>query len=357
MPAGFFPLTVSKINRETPEAVSVTFDVPNHLKSMFKYDAGQYLTFSIQLNGEEVRRSYSICTPSIEGAPLSIAVKEVEGGKMSTYLNRELKEGSVIEVMPPMGKFTVPAGDGSNRNFMLFGGGSGITPMKSIIETLKEKEPGSRVVLVYANRDRESVIFKSELDAIAESHPSFEIIYSYDNPPQDWNGLSGYLNESVVGQVAKNQFGVDYATAEYFICGPSPMMDVVKRGLAEAGVRDEKIHTEYFTAVTSDSKEKKEVDADDLPVVTQDVQVEVYGETQTITVEPDQTILEAAIEADLDPPYSCTVGVCTTCRAKVKSGKVRMDEREGLSDAEIEEGYVLTCQSHPLTDDVDLVYE
>lgn len=337
--------------------MSVTLEVPNHLQSMFKYQAGQYLTFSIQINGEEVRRSYSICTPATDAAPLSIAVKEVEGGKMSTYLNRELKEGSVIEVMPPMGKFTVPSGTGSPRNFMLLGGGSGITPMKSIIQTLRETEPDSRVVLVYANRNKDSVIFQSELDQIAEEHKPFEIIYSYDNAPEGWNGLSGYLTEDVVGQLAKNRFGTDYATAEYFICGPSPMMDVVKKGLEKSGIRNEKIHTEYFTAVSSELKEKKEVDADELPVITQDVQVEVYGETKTITVEPDQTILDAAIKADMDPPYSCTVGVCTTCRAKVKSGKVRMDEREGLSDAEIEEGYVLTCQSHPLTDDVDLIYE
>lgn len=361
MAAGFYRLKVDKITRETPEAVSIRLLVPPPLKSLFEYKAGQYLTLRMDLNGSDVRRSYSVCeSPLIDPMP-SVAVKEVPGGLMSPYLNRELKEGDLIEAMPPMGNFVLEPDSNLERNIVLYGGGSGITPLKSILKSVLHFEPKSKVVLIYANRNAESVIFKSQLESMqSEFADRFKIIESLDNPPADWSGYSGRLNNDTLSSILS---GLDFASnnADHYICGPSPMMQLIEDHLENEGVARESIHLEYFTAVEKKKDESSESikssESADGEVVERSVKVEVFGDQKTITVSPDESILEAAQDAGLDPPYSCTVGVCTTCRARLRSGKVHMDEREGLSDAELDEGYVLTCQSHPLTDDVDLVYE
>jgi ring-1,2-phenylacetyl-CoA epoxidase subunit PaaE len=363
MPTGFYKLKVGNINRETKDAVSISLLVPPPFKSQFAYKAGQYLTFSIQINGEEVRRSYSVCSSPFENEMPIIAVKEVNGGKMSTYLNRELKEGDLLDVMPPMGNFTLEPQEERNQHYFLFGGGSGITPLKSILITLLKHEPQSSINLLYANRDKDSVIFEQELIKLASEYPDrFHIIWSLDEAPENWNGISGWLTPAKV-KAAVQQFGEGHPKdSDYFICGPSGMMDVVKNGLELLDIPEAKVHTEYFTAVAKEKKDDvQQQEADELdammPETDRRVKVELFGMKSEINVKPGQTILEAAQDAGLDPPYSCTVGVCTTCRAKIHSGKVNMDEREGLSDAEINEGYILTCQAHPLTDDVDLTYE
>lgn len=362
MPAGFHPIQIKKITRETKDAVSIQFDVPSHLQSQFQYKAGQYFTFSIVINGEEVRRSYSVCSSPITDANPSVAVKEVEGGRMSTYLNQVLKEGDTIDVMPPMGKFIVEPNSTATNHYFLFGGGSGVTPLVSILKTVLFAEPNSKLYLFYANRDLESIIFNEELTAIAEKNADrFKLIHSLDNPPADWDGHSGYLTEAKVSEIIRAELGLNYPVAQYYTCGPSPMMDVVVKGLQAAGVRNDNIYTEYFTATTKSEEphEPSTATAENYSeeVVERTIKAEVFGTSKEFKVKPEQTILIAAQDAGLDPPYSCTVGVCTTCRARLRSGKASMDEREGLSDAEIEQGYVLTCQAHPLSDDVDLVYE
>lgn len=363
MPAGFYKLKVGKITRETTDAVSIQLLVPPPFKQQFQYKPGQYLTFSIEIKGEEVRRSYSVCSSPYADVMPVIAVKEVPGGKMSSYMNQHLKEGDLLDVMPPMGKFTVEPEAKRQRHYFLFGGGSGITPLKSILLSVLSQEPLSKITLVYANRNEDSVIFRQELEALRTSNADkLKIIYSYDDAPEGWTGLSGYLNTSKIDELIKRE-DAQYKDAVYYICGPSGMMDVVKRGLESSGVAQDHIYTEYFTAVVkekSDTVVQHEAEDDDdhfLPPSDRRIRVELYGMKSEINVRPDQTILDAAQDAGLDPPYSCTVGVCTTCRARLRSGKVNMDEREGLSDSEIDAGYILTCQSHPLTDDVDLIYE
>jgi ring-1,2-phenylacetyl-CoA epoxidase subunit PaaE len=360
MPAGFYSLQVAKINRETKDAVSITFDVPTHLSSQFQYKAGQYLTFSIVINGEEVRRSYSVCSSPVTNPSPTIAVKQVENGRMSTFLNNELKEGDSIEVMPPMGKFILEPNASASNNYFLFGGGSGITPLLSIIKTALLTEPNSKCYLFYANTDIDSIIFRDELKALEADNSNFKVFYSLDHAPADWNGYTGFLSEGRVSEIIRNELGLNYPTAQYYTCGPSAMMKVVEDGLKSTGVQDDNISVEYFTAVTKTS-DTATSDADEPldseEVIERSIKVEVFGTTKEVTVKPDETILIAAQDAGLDPPYSCTVGVCTTCRARLRTGRASMDEREGLSDAEIDLGYVLTCQAHPLTDDVDLVYE
>ncbi|MFT4522323.1 MAG: ring-1,2-phenylacetyl-CoA epoxidase subunit PaaE [Bacteroidia bacterium] len=358
-PTGFYKLKVDKIIRHTPDAVSVRFLVPPGVQDRFKYLAGQYLTFHLELDGEDVRRSYSVCeSPYLDAMP-SVAIKEVPNGKMSTYFNRTLKEGDLVDSMPPMGKFTVVPDASFERDFVLFAGGSGITPIKSILNTILHQEPKSRITLFYANKNYESIIFKTELDVLAEKHADrFKLVQILDEAPENWNGLSGMLNEMKVQQLMKT-----FVRAEkplYFICGPGGLMEVIKTALLQLDVEKERINIEYFTALKKEVDESVSVGAETVTsadIVTQTIRIDVYGDVQDVEVKPDQTILEAAQDAGMDPPFSCTVGVCTTCRAKVNSGTVFMDEREGLSDAEIEEGYVLTCQSHPTSNNVELVYE
>ncbi len=360
MPAGFHSLRVAKINRETKDAVSITFDIPPHLSSQYQYKAGQYLTFAIVINGEEVRRSYSVCSSPVTNPNPTIAVKQVENGRMSTYLNTQLKEGDIIDVMPPMGKFIIEPNASAANNYFLFGGGSGITPLISIIKTALITEPNSKCYLFYANTDADSIIFKDELAALEAANDNFKVFYSLDNPPADWNGYVGFLSEGRVSEIIRNELGLSYPTAKYFTCGPSAMMKVVEDGLKATGVRDENISVEYFTAaIKSEDTTTSDQDAggEDEELKERTIKVEVFGTQKEVTVKPEETILIAAQDAGLDPPYSCTVGVCTTCRARLRTGRASMDEREGLSDAEIDLGYVLTCQAHPLSDDVDLVYE
>ncbi|MCB9261009.1 MAG: 2Fe-2S iron-sulfur cluster binding domain-containing protein [Flavobacteriales bacterium] len=353
MPSGFFKLKVDKITRETTEAVSIRLLIPPPLKAMFQYKAGQYLTLHAMLNGEDVRRSYSVCSsPFLDEMP-TVAVKQVSNGKMSTFLNKDLKEGDLIDAMPPMGKFSVEPNENAQKLYMLYGGGSGVTPVKSIALTVLNKEPKSRVVLVYANKNEDSIIFKNEFDQLeTEFLGRLKIIHSLDNPPANWSGLSGMLNaEKIIDIVNKN--AVQSVVTEHFICGPTGMMKMIEDTLKQMNVKAEHIHLEYFTAIVKEKPESETVEF----TGESKVKISVFGQEKTVSVKPNQTILEAAQDAGLDPPYSCTVGVCTTCRAKVYKGEVKMDEREGLSDAEIDEGFVLTCQSHPVSPEVELKYE
>lgn len=356
---GFYPLKVKQLVRETTQAVTVYFDVPEELSHAFSYVSGQYLTLSLEINGEEVRRAYSLCTSPYVDADMAVTIKEVEGGKMSSYMNRKLQKGDTVLVMPPNGKFIREPNEKASNTYILFGGGSGITPLMSIAQTVLHKEPQSKVFLVYANRQPDSVIFKARLDEMEkEQKDRFKVIYSYDKAPMMWFGLKGFLTEKVVGDVVKLKIGGNYASALYYICGPSPMMDAVKNGLKRTGIPDSNVFTEYFTASTSaKTTESSAINTSKAFSGKTSVHVKLYGKESDIEVEANQTILDAANAAGLQPPYSCTVGVCTTCRAKVLSGEVEMLEREGLSDAEIEEGYVLTCQSLPRSEKIDIVFE
>ena len=360
MPAGFYSIPVAKIKRETKDAVSISFDIPSHLTDEFQYKAGQYLTFSKIINGEEVRRSYSLCSNPVSDSDYSVAVKQVDDGRMSTFLNTQLSEGDVLDIMPPMGKFILEPNATASNHYFLFGGGSGITPLLSIIKTALVAEPNSKCYLVYANRDVDSIIFKAELDALESKYSNLKVIYSLDKPSSDWSGLSGYLTKDAVSEIVRQELGLNYPVAQYYTCGPGPLMDIVVVGLKAIGIRDENVHTEYFTAKVKEDNPVSETAAAENysdEVIERTIKVEVYGEQKEVIVKPTETILIAAQDAGMDPPYSCTVGVCTTCRARLRSGRANMEEREGLSDAEIEEGFILTCQAHPLSDDVDLVFE
>ena len=358
MPTGFYSIPISQINPETDNAVSITLEVPPLMAPLFSYKSGQYLTLCATINNEEIRRSYSMCSSPSSGEKITIAVKKVDGGRMSNYLNSELNVGDTIDVMPPLGSFIINDEVKKSKNLVFWGGGSGITPLLSIIKTALFELPESKCLLVYANRDEDNVIFKSELDSLLNEHAQrFSIIYSLDKPKTDWQGRTGFITQETVSEITRSMLGLNYPTAHYYTCGPGAMMDIVVESLKAIGIRDDNIHTEYFTATKQKETNATEQSVESQEVTDRTINVEVFGQNKEVIVKFDQTILDATQDAGLDPPYSCTVGVCTTCRARLKSGQVRMEEREGLSDAEIEEGFVLTCQAHPLSNDVDLVFE
>lgn len=353
--ARFHSLKIKDIRRETSDAVSVAFDIPPQQQPEYLFKQGQYVTLKLKIDGEELRRSYSICSsPYNADKELRVAIKEVEGGKMSTYINRKAKIGDTIEVMTPMGTFTTALSGGKSRNYVLFAGGSGITPMLSILKSILYVEKKSSILLFYANKNEESTIFHSELNTIASEHPQLKLVYIFEKPSQPLTELqTGIITVEKANALIK-QFDVANAD-EYFICGPGPMMENVKSTLEALKIKKEKIHIEYFTAVI-DAVNKAEANTGEN--VNAKIKVIQYGiETDFELETSGLSILEAAIEAGVDAPFSCKGAVCCTCRAKVLEGKVKMLANFALTEAEVEEGFILTCQAHPLTENVTVDYD
>jgi ring-1,2-phenylacetyl-CoA epoxidase subunit PaaE len=352
--ARFHTLKVKDVRRETAEAVSVAFEVPPQQQPEYKFKQGQYITLKLKVDGEEVRRSYSLCSSPFSEKELRVAIKEVAGGKLSTYINRQLKVGEPIEVMTPMGNFHTVLSGSATKHYVLFAGGSGITPMMSILKSVLYIEKQSRLTLIYANRNEESTIFKDEIESIASSNPNLEVAYVFEHPNQTMPELQKGIVTIPRAKALLEHYGCLKAD-EYFICGPGPMMDNVKATLEGLNIPKEKIHIEYFTSVI-DAVNKAEGGAQEN--VKASVKVIQYGVETDFDLETGSiSILEAAIEAGVDAPFSCKGAVCCTCRAKVLEGKVKMDANFALTDQEVEEGFILTCQSHPITEKVVIDYD
>ena len=354
--ARFHSLKVKDIKRETTDAVSIAFDVPPQIQHEFQFKQGQYITVKLNVNGEEIRRSYSLCSSPYGDKEWRVAVKEVADGRASTYMNRTLKEGDVMEVMTPMGNFHSVLSGNNKKHYVLFAGGSGITPMMSIIKSVLYVEKQSKLTLIYANRDEDSTIFNAELEKIvSENADKLTLVNVYDAPKTAVNDLQkGLLTVDRVKAI------VDHYDAknadEYFICGPAPMMENIKQALEGLHLAKEKIHIEYFSAVI-DAVAKAEGQVTGA-AVNSEITVIQYGiETHMKLNTEGLTILDAAIEAGVDAPFSCKGAVCCTCRAKVIEGKVKMDANFALTEAEVEDGYILTCQSHPLTEKVVIDFD
>lgn len=352
----FFPLRVKDIRRETADAVSVAFDVPPELKQDFTFVQGQYITLKLLVNGEDIRRSYSICTSPYSENELRVAIKEVPGGKGSTYINRQMKAGDVVEVFPPMGHFHTRLDAGQQKKYVLFAGGSGITPMMSIVKSILHVEPSSSIVLFYANRNKESVIFGNALAQLAAANSdriTINYIYDVSDDPKIDDLYKGLMTkEKALGLIERHQVRGD----EYFICGPLPMMDNIKAALTELNTDEKKIHIEYFSTELDNLADAEKKDTG--PVIHSKVTIHQYGmETEIDLASNGKAILDAALEAGLDAPFSCKGAVCATCRAKVLEGKVRMTKNFALTPEEVAEGFILTCQSHPITEKVVIDYD
>lgn len=351
MNAHYYNMRVKEVIEETADAFTIIFEEP---EGGMDYKAGQFLTLITKVNGQEIRRSYSLCTSTLTDKCPAVMVKRVEGGILSNYLAENLKAGDVIKVMEPMGKFTTSLQIENKRHIIMFAGGSGITPMMAITKEILHGEPNSIISLIYANRNIDAIIFKDQLDEIQRNFEGrFRVIHILDDAPMDWQGPSGLLNRELLQKLFERipDWGID--RTQYLMCGPEGMMNNVEELLADHSIPKDKIFKESFVAGTLHKKETiVEAEEDIGEVKTHNVKIIYEGEEYSFNVAPDKTILETALDKDIDLPYSCQSGLCTACRGKCLSGKVKLDEEEGLSDAELEEGYVLTCVGHPLTDDV-----
>lgn len=356
MAVHFHSLIVQKVQKETPDCVIITFDIPDSLRDLFQYAQGQNITLKKNIDGEEIRRSYSICTAPYENR-LSVAVKQVATGKFSTYANAHLQKGEVMDVLPPTGRFNTPLNTTHKKNYLAFAAGSGITPIISIIKTTLAAEPKSSFTLVYSNRSRSSIIFFEELEGIKNKYVErFNLINLLSREKTEAPINYGRINTEKLTELQKL---VDYKHVdETFICGPEKMLFSVKEFLEEKGVDPKKIHFELFT--TPDSR---------LAHATQLTPAENEGTKSIISIQLDgrsfdfelafnsESILDAALKQGADLPYACKGGVCCTCRAKLTTGKVRMDVNYALEAEEIAKGFILTCQSHPLTEKVVIDFD
>lgn len=348
----YYDLKVKRIVKETKDAISVWFEQPADKKITYK--SGQFLTLIIPIAGKEVRRAYSLCSSPFTDEDLAVAVKRVDNGLMSNWLPDNLKEGQSVKIMEPMGQFTTEYAAVNKRHVIMFAGGSGITPMFSIIKSLLTQEPESIVSLIYCNRDIDSIIFKEELSKWETKYEGrLHVIHVLDNAPMNWQGYSGLLNHDMLKKLFERIPDWGIAKTTYLMCGPEGMMKNVDSLLEQHNIAKDKIFKESFVQGTIDKDAKKEASAIvSGEVKTREVVIRYDGMEHKITVKPSDTILASALDQGVDLPYSCQSGLCTACRGKALSGQVKLDEEEGLSQSERAEGYVLTCVGHPLTDDV-----
>lgn len=346
--SGYISLKIKEVVNEIDDAISIHFEQPASGK--MNYQSGQFLTVIADINGKEERRAYSLCSsPYVDDNP-AVTVKRVKGGLMSNYLNDNARAGEELRLMEPIGNFTTDFDASNQRHIVLFGGGSGITPLISIAKSALDQEPETKVSLIYANQHIDSVIFKARLEQMEQEFDGrLNLIHVLENAPEGMDCPTGRLTEEIIKD-SLDKFPQATGSTEYFMCGPGPMMDIVETSLANLGVDKDQVHKESFTT-SLDSKDEAEAGESD-EIIAREVTIIYDDEEFKYTVEPGETILEKGLDEDIDLPFSCQSGLCTACRGRCKSGKVKMDEDEGLSEAEIEEGYVLPCVSHPLTDDV-----
>jgi len=352
----FYDLKVSKVLRRTKDAVSVYFEVPSDFKDAFAYKAGQYLTIKLDKQGVAERRAYSISTSPINSAELGVTVKEVQGGKVSPWINNVLKEGTILEVMPPLGNFTFDINSSNENSYVFYAGGSGITPIISLVKTILHTENKSKVLLYYANTDLQSIIFRDELESLAKEYSNFKLVHILNTPDSSLESEMGRIDpEKCRKYLQKDWDNFDIQNSEYFLCGPSGFMSQVEIALDELQIDKKKIHKESFTVEENNST--KSADSSSNTNVTRKVKVHIYGEEHEILVKPDETILMAGIRQSLDPPFSCQIGACATCQAKVIKGNVEMEADDALMEEDKIDGYILTCTAHPITDDVEIDYD
>jgi ring-1,2-phenylacetyl-CoA epoxidase subunit PaaE len=349
----FHPLKIKEVRKETDECVSLLFEIPKEFEQQFAFRQGQSLTMRTRLNGEEIRRTYSICSSPLD-KEWRVAVKKVEGGLFSSHANDNLKAGDIIEVMPPVGKFYTDLNPSHQKNYVAIAAGSGITPVLSIIKTTLLTEPESSFTLVYGNRNRASIIFKEELEALKNKFISrFTIHHVLSREVADVPIYHGRIDQQKCSVLFDKLIDLS-SMNEFFICGPEEMIFSVKNFLEEKGIDKKHVHFELFTTPGQKT----------YSTVSHTKHVEEKGPKSKIKVKLDgilfdfdlsemgETILDAALKEGADLPFACKGGVCCTCRAKLVSGEVKMDVNYGLEEEEIEAGFILTCQSHPRSAEV-----
>jgi ring-1,2-phenylacetyl-CoA epoxidase subunit PaaE len=355
--ARFYPLSVADVRRETRDAVVVTLAPREEDRAAFDFIQGQYLTFRRAFDGEELRRSYSICACPDEGV-LRVGIKRVDGGAFSTWANEALKPGDTVEAMPPMGNFHAPLDPDRARHYLAFAGGSGITPVLSLIKTTLAREPKSQFTLVYGNRAVSAIMFREELEDLKNTYLGrFSVLHILEAEAQDIELFSGRIDAEKCARLFNRW--IDVASVDHaFICGPEPMMLAVAQALREHGLGDDQIKFELFASAPRRARHKVEAKAADTRANLCRATITLDGTTRVIELpKGGESILDAALGASLDAPYACKAGVCSTCRAMVLEGEVEMATNHALEDYEVRRGYVLTCQCYPLSDTVVVSYD
>lgn len=346
----FHNLTIKAVNKETENSVTISFEVPQDLKDTFQFKAGQYITLKTMINGNEIRRDYSLCE-SPKSGELKVAVKEVEDGTFSAYANHNLKDGDVMEVAPPKGRFIFEPNDSKTKNVALFAAGSGITPILSIIKCALEEEVLSKVILVYGNKSTKDTMFLDELLELQHKYSSrFSIQFVFSQTDEN-DAIFGRIEKSTVNYVMKNKYKHVEVDA-YYLCGPEGMIHTVKDVLTEHNVDKNRIHFELFKAA-------KTAEINDATIADGRTKVTVLLDDETLTFEMSQkqSVLEAALDEDIDAPYSCQGGICSSCIARITEGKATMRQNNILTDGELAEGLILTCQAHPTTPTLFVDYD
>ncbi|MEP1034868.1 1,2-phenylacetyl-CoA epoxidase subunit PaaE [Ekhidna sp.] len=352
--AKFHTLKVKELTRPTEESVAVTFEIPDELQNDFSFTQGQHLTLKKDLNGEDTRRSYSICSCPIDEI-LTVAIKKLEGGAFSTFANDELKVGDEIEVMPPHGHFYVPLDPSNANSYVAFTSGSGITPIISIIETTLRTEPESEFTLFYGNRRTSTIIFQEELEALKNRYMGrFSLYHILSKERQESDLFNGRIDSEKIQAYSRLFFSTE-AVDHYFTCGPEEMMLAVQSELKKLGVPDDRIHLELFTSpVGKLGAKEKEITHEKARA---EITVVLDGNSMTFPYDSDKSILDVAFDNGADLPYACKGGVCSTCVCKIEEGEVEMDVNYALEPDELERGLVLSCQSYPKTNKVKLNFD
>ena len=353
----FHALEIAEVRREIDDAVSLRFTLPEALRDVFRFTPGQHLTLRTELGGEDVRRNYSLCVAPFENE-LRVAIKQTAGGIFSTWANANLKPGDTIELMPPHGSFTWRFDPARRATYAGFAGGSGITPILSLMKTALATETDSDFILLYGNRATNSIMFLEEIAALKNRYMARLQVYHFlEDEEEDIELFNGRLDSAKITAVLSNLVepaAIDAA----FICGPGPMMDAVEAGLTNAGVPAGRILIERFTVGELSAVRAAAMRVVEREAAGRRVKITLEGRRRTVAFDADKgSILENARASGLPAPYACKAGVCATCRAKLVSGEVTMKVNYGLSAEEVADGYVLTCQAVPLTDEVELDFD
>ena len=350
----FHSLTVRDIRRETKETVSVAFDIPQNLTNDYQFEAGQYLTLKATIDGEEVRRSYSLCSSPIDGE-WRVAIKQIENGVFSTYANKSLKKGHALEVMTPAGNFRLQPNKAAKKNYVLYAAGSGITPIFSILKTILSEEPNSTVTLFYGNKGFYGIIFREELEALKNKCLTrFRLIHLFSRESPGSRIQKGRIDAQKCGDLF-DAFLKNETVDDVFICGPESMILDVKNTLVGKGVNEKNIHFELFGTVAAQSKSDDKIE---VAGFESRIEVIVDGDSTEFVMDSNgMSILDAAQKAGADLPFACKGGVCCTCKAKVLEGAARMDVNYALIPEEVENNYILTCQAHPTTEKIVVSFD
>lgn len=355
----FHPLRVRAVQPDTQEAVVVSFDVPEDLRPVFGFTQGQYLTLRKEIDGQDLRRSYSICA-GVDDGELRVGVRKVKDGVFSNWINEQLRPGDTINVMAPQGRFFVPIEADSRRHHLGIAGGSGITPILSIMKTVLAREPGSRFTLIYGNRSLKSTMFKEELEDLKDRYMARLVLHHVLSDQHTESEINaGVMDRAKIGEFLSALVPAQSITYAY-ICGPFQMNDEAEAALLAAGVPEDRIHIERFGVAQQAAGQVGAVLHQAQPGDAAKAKVVIVRDglqREILFTRHQPSILDAASAAGLEVPYSCTSGVCGTCRAKVVEGRVRMERNFALDKKEVAAGFVLTCQAHPTTDRVVLSFD